>query len=286
LQLDVVHFTWLPAPLKEKWCPHHVLCLFFVSLVWNSSMAFWACSISDSFTQDAFIGWYPFHLTKYSYFCALSYLDLSATSTSNSGSLWTKFGGGFELCSRLGLEASQATDFKRKTWNVGWTLRFSGSSNLNGPKNLWLKPFSNQKFLMCNHTSSPSWNFTFHWDLSAKSLYLLCAFPSWLSSFPTSAAFFHQVVWPRVSQPHFEGSVRMKLTLLKLGFGSPSGLLKFQSSIVKVKTPCIGMFFTSLESYWSVDVENGLAWAIWTFAAQVMAKRRAQSQIGSLTPNH
>jgi len=31
---------------------------------------------------------------------------------------------------------------------------------------------------------------------------------------------------------------------------------------------------------------NGLAWAICTFAAQVMAKRRAGSQIGSLTPDH
>jgi hypothetical protein len=31
----------------------------------------------------------------------------------------------------------------------------------------------------------------------------------------------------------------------------------------------------SLERPWSGDVENGLAWAIWTFAAQVMAKRRA-----------
>jgi hypothetical protein len=29
-------------------------------------MASWACSMSDSFTQDASMGWYPFHLTKYS----------------------------------------------------------------------------------------------------------------------------------------------------------------------------------------------------------------------------
>jgi hypothetical protein len=32
--------------------------------------------------------------------------------------------------------------------------------------------------------------------------------------------------------------------------------------------------------------ENGLALAIWTFAAQVMGKRRAGSQTGSLTPDH
>jgi hypothetical protein len=77
----------------------------------------------------------------------------------------------------------------------------------------------------------------------------------------------------------------MKLTLPKLGLGSPPGLPKLQSSIAKVKTPCIGMFLISLESYRSVNVENGFAWAIWTYVAQVMAKRRVGNQIG-LTPNH
>jgi hypothetical protein len=78
----------------------------------------------------------------------------------------------------------------------------------------------------------------------------------------------------------------MKLTLSKLGLGSPSGFLKLQSSIAGVKTPCIGVFFISLESYQNENVENGLAWAIWTSVAQVMAKKRAGSQIGSLTPGH
>jgi hypothetical protein len=55
----------------------------------------------------------------------------------------------------------------------------------------------------------------------------------------------------------------MKLTLPKLGLGSPKGLPKLQSSIVGVKTPRIGVFFISLQSYRSVDVENGLAWAIY-----------------------
>ncbi len=131
LQLDVVHFMWHPTPLKERWCPHHVLrFFFFAGLLWNSSMAFWACSMLNSFTQDAFIGWYPFHFTRYSRFFPLSCFDLSTASTSNSGSLWTKSGGGLESCSRLGLEASRETDFKRDTWNVGWTLRFFGSYNL------------------------------------------------------------------------------------------------------------------------------------------------------------
>ncbi len=89
-----------------------------------------------------------------------------------------------------------------------------------------------------------------------------------------------------VSQPHFGASVRMQLALPKVGIWSPSGLPKIQSLIAGVKTPCLEVFFIPLERSWSVNVQNGLAWAIWTFAAQVMVKRRAMSQIGSLTPDH
>jgi hypothetical protein len=89
-----------------------------------------------------------------------------------------------------------------------------------------------------------------------------------------------------MSQPHFEGSVRSPLTLPKMGLGSPLGLPKTQNTIARVKTPRIDVFFIMLESSWSVNVWNGLAWAIWTSASQVMVKRRAGSQIGSLTPNH
>jgi hypothetical protein len=55
---------------------------------------------------------------------------------------------------------------------------FSNTLNgpANGPKNLWLKPFGNQKFFMFNHTSSPSSKLTFHYDLFTKSLYRLCTF--------------------------------------------------------------------------------------------------------------
>jgi hypothetical protein len=72
----------------------------------------------------------------------------------------------------------------------------------------------------------------------------------------------------------------------EMGTWESSGLLKLQSSITGVKTLCLEAFFISLESYQSVNVENGVALAIWTFAAQVMAKRRARSQIANLTPNH
>ncbi len=89
-----------------------------------------------------------------------------------------------------------------------------------------------------------------------------------------------------VSQPHFGISVRMKLTLPKVGSWSPLGLPKTQSSIIIVKTPCIEVFFMSLERSWSVDVQNGLVWAIWTSAAQIMVERRAGSQTANLTPDH
>jgi hypothetical protein len=37
---------------------------------------------------------------------------------------------------------------------------------------------------------------------------------------------------------------------------------------------------------WSIDVQNGLAWAIWTYVAQVMVERRVGSQTGNLTLDH
>ncbi len=77
-----------------------------------------------------------------------------------------------------------------------------------------------------------------------------------------------------VSQPYFWKSGGMTLTLPKWGLGSPLGLPKLQSLISGVKTPCIEVFFISMESYQILDVENGLAWGIWTFAAQVMTKKK------------
>jgi hypothetical protein len=50
--------------------------------------------------------------------------------------------------------------------------------------------------------------------------------------------------------------------------------------ITGVKTPHIGVFLISLKRFWSVDVQNDLAWVICTSAAQVMGKRRVGSQIG------
>jgi hypothetical protein len=64
------------------------------------------------------------------------------------------------------------------------------------------------------------------------------------------------------------------------------GLPKTQNAIAGVKTPCIEVFFIPLEISWSVYVRNGLAWAIWTSATQVMVERRVGSQTASLTPDH
>jgi hypothetical protein len=66
----------------------------------------------------------------------------------------------------------------------------------------------------------------------------------------------------------------------------PNGLLNFQSAIVGVQTHRIKQFFISLESYWNLDVSNGLACPSWTFETQVMIKREVRSQIANLTPDH
>jgi hypothetical protein len=70
------------------------------------------------------------------------------------------------------------------------------------------------------------------------------------------------------------------------GSWSPNGLSNFQRAIEGVKTHWIETFLISLESSWNVDVWNGLAWPIWTSKTQVMAKRKAKSQIANLTFDH
>ncbi len=52
------------------------------------------------------------------------------------------------------------------------------------------------------------------------------------------------------------------------------------------QTHWIEKFLISLEISWNENVWNGLAWPIWTFKIQVMAKRRVGSQIGNLTLDH
>jgi hypothetical protein len=89
-----------------------------------------------------------------------------------------------------------------------------------------------------------------------------------------------------VSQPYFGQVWGETQHLEKVRIWSPPGLPNVQSSTARPKTPRIEVFLVSLERSWSVDIENGLALAIWTSVAQVMGKRRAGSQTGSLTPDH
>jgi hypothetical protein len=74
--------------------------------------------------------------------------------------------------------------------------------------------------------------------------------------------------------------------LEKVRIWSPPGLPNVQSLTARPKTPHIEVFLVSLESSWSVHVENSLALVIWTSVAQVMGKRRAGSQTANLTPHH
>ncbi len=55
------------------------------------------------------------------------------------------------------------------------------------------------------------------------------------------------IIVPKLSQPHFEASVKMKLTLPKVGTWSPLGLPKTQSLIARVKTPCIEILIILLK---------------------------------------
>jgi hypothetical protein len=77
--------------------------------------------------------------------------------------------------------------------------------------------------------------------------------------------YYVECMFQGMSQPHFEESVRLPLTLPKMGLGSPLGLEsplglpKIQNSIAKVKTPRIEMFFIPLERSQNVNVQNGLA---------------------------
>jgi len=66
----------------------------------------------------------------------------------------------------------------------------------------------------------------------------------------------------------------------------PNGLLNLQRAMTGIKTHWIEMFLISMEIFWNLNVQNGLAWPIWTFNTQVIAKRRARNQIGSLTLVH
>jgi hypothetical protein len=61
---------------------------------------------------------------------------------------------------------------------------------------------------------------------------------------------------------------------------------KFSKNDFKGQNPKDWRVLISLEIYWNVDVQNGLAWLIWTLKTQVMVKIKAKSQINNLIPDH
>jgi len=102
--------------------------------------------------------------------------------------------------------------------------------------------------------------------------------------------YLHNILWPTFHticrNPNLAKCGGEAQHLEKLGTWSPPGLPNVQSSTAGPKTPRTGVFLKSLERSQSVDIENALALGIWTSVAQVMGKRKAGSQIDSLTPDH
>jgi len=94
------------------------------------------------------------------------------------------------------------------------------------------------------------------------------------------------ILYPRECRKVWENEPSHSQVSSYFGSWSLGGLLNHQRAILGVKTHWIEDIFISLESYWNLDVQNGLARPIWTLKTQVMAKRKVGSQIGSLTHDH
>ncbi len=72
----------------------------------------------------------------------------------------------------------------------------------------------------------------------------------------------------------------------KIGTWESSGIPKTSEFDCRGQNTLHWGVFHIIEKLLMFRCRNGLAWAIWTYVAQVMAKRRAKSQIGSLTLDH
>jgi len=89
-----------------------------------------------------------------------------------------------------------------------------------------------------------------------------------------------------MSQPHFGAQCENATHTPKNGKMESSGTPENSEDDLRgqISSPWCVLYING--SSWSVDVQNGLASPIWTFAAQVMGKRRVGSQIANLTPDH
>jgi hypothetical protein len=94
------------------------------------------------------------------------------------------------------------------------------------------------------------------------------------------------LIWLLLSQPYFGQVWGWSPTLGKSEDLESSGTPECLGFDSKAQNNRIEVFLVSLERSWSVNIENGLALAIWTSVAQVVGKRRAGSQTGNLTPDH
>ncbi len=74
--------------------------------------------------------------------------------------------------------------------------------------------------------------------------------------------------------------------LEKVGIGVLRDSRKLRRRFGRPKHLALGCFWWHWKRSWNLDIENALAFSIWTSAAQVMGKRRVGSQTGSLTPDH
>jgi hypothetical protein len=96
----------------------------------------------------------------------------------------------------------------------------------------------------------------------------------------------HHFPIPIMSQPHFGQVWGWNPTLGKVGELESFGTPECSELDSKGQNTSHWGVLSSLERSWNIDIENALAFSIWTSVAQVMGKRRAGSQTGSLTPDH
>jgi hypothetical protein len=90
----------------------------------------------------------------------------------------------------------------------------------------------------------------------------------------------------QLSQPHFGQVWGWSPTLGKVGGLESAGTPECSELDNKAQNTSHWGVFGVIGKVLKRDIENGLALAIPTSAAQVMGKRRAGSQTGNLTPDH
>jgi hypothetical protein len=94
------------------------------------------------------------------------------------------------------------------------------------------------------------------------------------------------IAWSSTVATPLWGKCEDEIHIPKSGNLESFGIPENSELDCKGQTLCIKVFFILLKSSWSANVQNNLAWVIWTSATQVMVERRVGSQTGDLTPDH